>query len=234
MFNKEKTSVLGFNRFDVKQYTPCIPLFIPDDGGPWAMRYIWMKNQDDNFLENYHNKTGTKANVRRSTSHLEQYWIPHNCLLINQGHLGNIVWRIKTTNPLNNSIDIIEVWRSRQHLDRLFSFTQGDTVEIEQATVINPEVAPASPDIRSGGTGLRNGSGLTVNDPDAPRVFTKQDSLALGQGLLDTGFDIRAWDNPPLISKEQAIDIYTELKERSLTNAHVNINTGWNPLLNPL
>jgi hypothetical protein len=234
MFNKEKTAVSGLNRFSQEEYTPCIPLFIPDEGGPWAVRYIWMKNNDDNFLENYHSKTGPKANVRRNSIHLERYWIPHNCLLINQGHLGNIVWRIKTTNPFNCSIDIIEVWRSRQHITDLFSFADSDTVEIEQATQFNPSVVSANPDIKAGGTGLKNGSGLTINDSDAPKYFTREDSEALGLGLYEIGFDIRSWENFPLISKRQAIDIYTELKHRSITNEHVNINTGWNPGLNPL
>lgn len=234
MFNKEKTAVPGLNRFSSSEYVDCIPLFIPDGAGPWAVRYIWMKNNDDNFLENYHNKTGAKANVRRSTAHLEQYWIPHNCLLINQGHLGNIVWRIKTTNPFNSSIDIIEVWRSRNHITDLFSFEHSDKIEIEQATEFNPKVSAASSDIKAGGTGLKNGSGLTIDDDQAPRYFTKQDSDALGLGLYETGFDIRSWDKFPGISKQQAIDIYTELKTRSITNEHININTGWNPLLNPL
>ena len=234
MFNKEKAEVPGLNRFSSEEYIDCIPLFIPDERGPWAVRYIWIKNHDVNFLENYHNRTGAKANVRRSTAHLEQYWIPHNCLLINQGHLGNIVWRIKTSNPFNGSIDIIEVWRSRDHITNLFSFENRDTVEIEQATQFNLQVAAASSDIRAGGTGLRNGSGLTIDDDQAPRYFTKQDSEALGRGLYETGFDIRSWDVQPMISKQQAIAIYTELKTRSATNEHININTGWNPGLNPL
>jgi hypothetical protein len=234
MFNKEKITVPGLNRFSSEEYVDCIPLFIPDECGPWAVRYIWMKNNDDNFLENYHSKTGVKANVRRSTAHLEQYWIPHNCLMINQGHLGNIVWRIKTTNPFNNSIDIIEVWRSRKHITDLFSFDHGDTMEIEQATQFNSQVAAASPDIKTGGTGLRNGSGLTINDNQAPRYFSKTDSEALGRGLYEIGFDIRSWNEFPMIGKQQAVDIYTELKTRSLTSKHVNINTGWNSELNPL
>lgn len=235
MFNTEKKPTLGYNEYSQETFKESIPLFVPDDAGPWAVRYVWIKNNDENFVENYHIEVeGKKSNVRRSSIHLEQNWIPHNCLMVNQGHLGNIVWRIKTGNPFNDSIDIIEIWRSRKIIQDLFSFKDRDTVEIQQATEFNPYVYPASPDINNGGTGLKNGSGLTVDDHNAPKFIKKQDIDSLMAGLNEVGFDIRVWKEYPLISKQQAIDIYKELENRSRSNDKIKINTGWNPDLNPL
>lgn len=235
MFNTEKKTILSYNELSSETFKESVPLFIPDGAGPWAIRYIWIKKDDENFIENYHSQNnGSKSNVRKSSAHLEKYWIPHNALLINQGHLGNIVWRIKTGNPFNNSIDIIEVWRSRTHIEELFLFENTDSHIIEQATEFNPYVSPASLDISKGGTGLKNGSGLTIDDSDAPRIFKKEDSVNLSIGLLDLGFDIRAWKEYPSISKNQAIALFKEFENRSKLNNKITINTGWNPDLNPL
>jgi hypothetical protein len=236
MFNKDKKSVLGYNGLLPDILEESIPLFIPDELGPWAIRYLWIKkDQDDNFLENYHsNHDGIKSNVRKSSVNLEKYWIPHNALIINQGHLGNIVWRIKINNPFNNSVDVIEVWRSKEIIKNLFDFEKEDSVTIEQAIIANPFVTEAKSDITNGGTGLKNGSGLTINDSDAPRFFTKTDSCNLTKGLIELGFKIRSWEELPTISKKQAIEIYKELESRSKKNDKIKINTGWNPELNPL
>ena len=45
---------------------------------------------------------------------------------------GNLVWRIKTHNPLANSIDYIEVWRSPEVLSQLFDFVGSDEVEVNK------------------------------------------------------------------------------------------------------
>ena len=236
MFNKDKKSVLGYNGLLPDILEESIPLFIPDELGPWAIRYLWIKkDQDDNFLENYHsNQDDIKSNVRKSSVNLEKYWIPHNAVIINQGHLGNIVWRIKINNPFNNSVDVIEVWRSNEIIKNLFNFEKDNSIEIEQATITNPFVAEAKFDISNGGTGLKNGSGLTINDLDAPKFFTKSDSYNLTKGLIELGFRIRSWEELPTISKKQAIEIYKELESRSKKNDKIKINTGWNPELNPL
>jgi hypothetical protein len=236
MFNTEKKSVQGYNKYSSNNFEDVIPLFIPDNVGPWAVRYIWVKNHDVEFLQNYYSISdkGAKSNIRKSSVHLKEHWIPHNCLMINQGHLGNIVWRIKTANPFNNSVDIIEVWRSREIIESLFNFDNEEIKQIEFATILNPEVSPAKVDLSQGGTGLKNGSGLTINDPDAPTFYKKENSEMLAKGLADLGFDIRSWDSCPLISKTQAIKIYRELENRSKTTDKININTGWNPELNSI
>jgi len=236
MFNTQKISVSGHNGFSNEKFIDSIPLFIPDEQGPWAVRYLWITNQDKNFLTNYHSvsQDGTKANIRKSSKHLGESWVPHNCLMINQGHLGNIVWRIKTSNPFNNSIDIIEVWRSREIIQDLFDFERQDYVNIEFATTHNPAVSPAKSNLTQGGTGLKNGSGLTIDDPDAPTVYKKEHSENLALGLAEIGFDLRHWIPYPLISKTQAVEIYKELESRSKTTDKISINTGWNPDLNPI
>jgi len=233
LFNTEKNKVFGFNEYSDQQQIDCIPLFFPDNVGPWSLRYVWMKKRNDqNFLENYHSVGDSKSNVRKSTLHLESSWIPYNCLMINQGHLGNIVWRIKITNPWNQSIDIIEVWRSREIIIENFVFDGKDKIEIKQAEIYNPEVQPAFSNLDQGGSGLKNGSGLTINDPNSPKYYTKDQSENLGKGLWDSGFDIRIWKDYPLISKKQSLMIYNYLIEKRSEN--ISINTGWNKDLNPI
>ena len=235
MFNTEKKPILSYNELSSETFKESVPLFIPDGVGPWAVRYIWIKNSDENFVKNYHSNTPeNKSNVRKSSSHLGKYWIPHNCLMINQGHIGNIVWRIKTGNPLNNSIDIIEVWRSANILKNIFLFDDTNCKDIEQAITVNPFVSPASSALEHGGTGLKNGSGLTFNDPDAPKKINKEDMDILMLGLNNLGYDVRVWKEYPLISKNQAIELFKEFENRSKTNNKITINTGWNPDLNPL
>jgi hypothetical protein len=127
---------------------------------------------------------------------------------------------------------MIEVWRSRDIVDRLFN-SDADSIQIEQATVHNPEVRPARSDVTQGGTGLVNGSGLTVDDPDSPRVWTRSERENLGRGLADLGFQIRTWVDS--ISVEQARQVYLDLVDRSFSvDSGITINTGWNLDLNPL
>jgi len=197
---------------------------------------MWVINRNDPyFMNNYHKVDGEKkSNVRGTTVHLAEHWRAFNCVMVNNGHLGNIVWRVKLTNTLNNTIDFIEVWRSKEIVESIFGFKDSDTFTIEQATTHNTYVSPASPHIDSGGTGLINGSGLTINDPNAPRVYTKDNKRLLAEGLWESGFDMRLWDGYPMISKQQAIDVFNRLKEMSLSTQDIKINTGYNPTLNSL
>jgi hypothetical protein len=155
-------------------------------------------------------------------------------VIVNNGHLGNIVWRIKLTNTYSKTIDIIEVWRSKEILDNIFSFTDSDTLEIEQATTINSEVSPSFTELSKGGTGLKNGTGLTINDDSAPKIYTLNNKKTLAEGLWNSGFDMRIWNEYPLISKELAIDIFYQLKKLSESNTDIKINTGYNLGLNSL
>jgi hypothetical protein len=224
MNNHEKITVHGAHC----ESAECCPLFIADGLGPLALRYVFVSKQD--LAANYN--SGSGVNVRRSSSNLASYWRTHNSLIINQCHLGNIVFRIKAVNIINNSVDMIEVWRSRDIVDRLFN-SESDSIEIEQATVHNPEVRWARSDITQGGTGLVNGSGLTIDDPDSPRVWTRTDRNLLGLGLAELGFEIRTWIDR--ISHDQADEVYRELVARSaIKDSGITINTGWNLDLNPL
>jgi hypothetical protein len=224
MNNHEKITVSGVHC----ESAECCPLFIADGLGPLTLRYVFVAKQD--LAANYNSGGGT--NVRRSSSNLGQYWRSHNSLIINQCHLGNIIFRIKAVNTVNNSVDMIEVWRSRDIVDRLFN-SESDSIEIEQATVHNTEVRWARSDITQGGTGLVNGSGLTIDDPDSPRLWTRSDREHLGHGLAELGFQIRTWVD--LISVEQARQVYLDLVDRSShVDSGITINTGWNLDLNPL
>lgn len=234
MFNENKIAVLGFNYLSDQKLISLIPIFIPDEVGPWAVKYTWIIKKDDpNFVKNYHSvQQNSKQNIRKETDHLSEHWKAFNALIINHGHLGNIVWRIKLTNIYSNTIDIIEIWRSRELIEQLFTFSKNMPVEIEQAIVHNSSVAPASSDLSSGGTGLINGSGLTCFDYNAPRVYTLENKTKLEKGIWDSGFDMRTWKTFPLISKSMAKEIFYRLLEMSKTNKNIKINTSLNEYLN--
>lgn len=222
MFNLEKTqySVSGALVPEEDQ----IPLFVPDEIGPWAVRYVFIKKTE--LSEQYNSSGG--SNVRSSSSHLIDAWRAHNALMINQCHLGNVVWRLKIINRVNLTVDMIEVWRTQQLAATLFSGS--DDIVIEQANKFNPAVAPARTELEQGGTGLSTGSGLTINDPDTPLIYTKQLHQELTEGLHKLGYQIRTMIQP--ISPEQAISVYHQFVE--LNSPDVTINTGWNSDLNPI
>lgn len=222
MFNSKKVSYLLSGKYVESEYQ--IPLFVPDEIGPWKIRYIFVKQ--DKITNNYNSKNG--SNIRSSTSYLTEAWRSHNALMINQCHLGNIIWRLKVVNKENNSVDMIEVWRNSIIIDML-SAANSD-IKIEQATKINPYVAKARTDLKNGGTGLSTGSGLTINDPLSPTVYTVDQQQQLNRGLYESGFKLRTLITD--ISPVQAISIYHEFVE--LNSPDVTINTGWNQELNPV
>lgn len=222
MFNTEKIQYLVSGSLTDPEYHT--PLFVPDEIGPWAVRYVFIKKSD---LSQQYN-SGSGSNIRSSSSHLNESWRAHNALMINQCHLGNVVWRLKIINRIDQTVDMIEVWRTINMATTLFS---GDhDIEIEQATVLNPAVTPARTELELGGTGLSTGSGLTINDVDTPLVYTKQhhDNLITGLNLM--GFEIRTMIK--LISPKQAIDVYHQFVE--LNSPDITVNTGWNSDLNPV
>lgn len=234
MLHPSNITAIGYNELAEDKEIPLIPVFIPDNIGPWVLKYMWILKKDDpNFINKYHNTAlGTKNNVRKTTDYLGEHWRAFNSVIVNNGHLGNIVWRIKLTNTYSRTIDIVEVWRSKEILDNIFSFTDSDTVEIEQATTINSEVSPSFAELSKGGTGLKNGTGLTINDDSAPKIYTLNNKKTLAEGLWYSGFDMRIWNEYPLISKELAIDIFYQLKKLSESNPDIKINTGYNLGLN--
>lgn len=227
-------TVKGINLLADQRSVDCIPLIYPDNEGPWALRYTWIKPRTDGeFTADYHKvEGGKKANIRSKTADVAEHWRAFNSLMINYGHLGDLVWRLKVTNPLNNSVDVVEVWRDRELIEDYFQFKHHDNVAIPQATVANPHVAPALTRIEDGGTGLKNGSGLTIHDPLAPRVYSRQDHEALSKAIWESGFEFRIWDEYPLISPAWAVAAYEHLTSR--VDLKVTINTGYNPTLNPV
>lgn len=100
-----------------------IPLVYPDMGGDFGIRYIWLKNRENNqsFVENYFsdgNQLG--MNMRTITSHLVEEWKKHNQIFMTGRETGDLICRIKIFNPVNMSIDHIEVWRNVDTIVRLF------------------------------------------------------------------------------------------------------------------
>lgn len=98
-------------------------MFEPDGRGPWAVRYHWIRHtRNQEFLDNYFaaDGDGLKLNLRTLTGDRQDLWKPHNQNLANAEISGDMIWRVKILNPTTQSIDHMEVWRSREVLDRYF------------------------------------------------------------------------------------------------------------------
>jgi len=98
-------------------------LIEPDNEGPWAVRYLWIQHLEDNnnFYQNYFSQGNQQGyNVRKQTSHLKSDWDRHNQIFFNSAENGDLVWRVKIANKTSQSIDYIEIWRTRELLDRYF------------------------------------------------------------------------------------------------------------------
>lgn len=88
---------------------------VEPDGGPYALRYIWMKHRHENlkFVQQYFkNGIPSGVNVRHLTNQHANLWSKHNSIFVESANNGNLIWRVKILNEVNNSIDYIEVWKS--------------------------------------------------------------------------------------------------------------------------
>jgi hypothetical protein len=99
-------------------------LIDPDHTGPWAIRYLWIRNLNDNdaFYNNYFDPELAQSglNIRKQSAELKNDWDAHNQIFFDSAKNGNLVWRIKVGNPINKSIDYIEIWRSQDIVKSYF------------------------------------------------------------------------------------------------------------------
>ena len=105
------------------------PLLIPDGGGDWAVRYIWIQHRDDNdgFLGSYFSGGNDKnINVRAMTTHINEDWKFHNRIFELSAMNGDLVWRVKILNSLSKSIDYIEIWRTPDLINSYFNSSDSD------------------------------------------------------------------------------------------------------------
>ncbi len=189
------------------------PLVIPDGSGPWALRYIWVKHKTKNeeFVNNYFNKgnnaTGTGLNLRKQTSHMkETAWNPHNKIFDTSRDNGDLVWRVKVHNHLADSIDYIEVWRSRQTIKNVFGVRKGDNTDTEIP--------------------------VTESDSTSDLARSAEEILTLRKGLEEAGFEPRAWSTFPNVHPIVAMKWYLYFLERRDGNKQCVINTPYNKKLN--
>ncbi len=160
-------------------------LFEPDGKGPWAVRYNWIKHtNNEEFLANYFEE-GTselKLNLRNMTKDLAPLWKPHNDALARGEISGDMIFRIKTLNVVNRSIDHIEVWKSAEHIERTFH----------------------------------------TDYPEWPDTVKAE----LGQKVRERGFVICPLQRPyPLISRVQALNLYTGYVKKALAKEQTRIET---------
>lgn len=97
---------------------------ICDDVEDYYVRYMWInhKTQNDEFISNYFKpKDEVRLNVRHITKHLSEDWKAHNKIFEDAWHSGDLIWRVKIGNPHSKTIDYIEVWKSKEIFEKLFS-----------------------------------------------------------------------------------------------------------------
>lgn len=99
-------------------------LIVPDNKGPWAVRYLSVQHRFDNdsFYNNYFSPDLKEAgmNIRKQTASLTTDWSAHNQIFYDSASNGNLVWRVKVGNKNLRSIDYVEVWRSADILTEYF------------------------------------------------------------------------------------------------------------------
>ena len=185
------------------------PLVVADGHGPWAVRYIWCKHRENNdeFVSNYFVASGnTKEaglNLRKRTAYMQEHWDPHNALINTSRDNGNLVWRVKVHNPLANSIDYIEVWRSPEVLATSFGYiTAGAELKVNNTTVRTAENQQT----------LRNG--LYENGFEIQRWVDKN-------------------TNWPMVSPQLAMYWYWNFVKRHYRKDNCRVNTMWRLELNP-
>jgi hypothetical protein len=186
------------------------PLVVPDGQGPWALRYIWVKHRDrnDEFISNYFNKgnnaTGTGLNLRKQTAYMQTAWNPHNQIFETNRDNGNLIWRVKVHNPIANSIDYVEVWRSPEIISSMFRYIkEGEQVKVTDGVVRTAE------DQKKLRTGLYD-AGFEV------RRWRDSDT------------------NWPRVSPQVAMMWYRHFVKKHLAKDNCIINTKYNAELNPV
>jgi hypothetical protein len=62
---------------------------------------------------------------------MQTAWNPHNQIFETSRDNGNLIWRVKVHNPVANSIDYVEVWRSPEIISSMFRYIkEGETVKV--------------------------------------------------------------------------------------------------------
>lgn len=192
------------------------PLVIPDGHGPWAVRYIWVKHKtrNDEFIANYFNKgnntTGTGLNLRKQTSHMQDAWNPHNRIFEESRDNGNLIWRVKAYNANANSIDYVEVWRSRDIIKQTF----GAKRKTPEATAVLPD-------------------GEKIEESPSPLARDVEEIVKLRKGLDEAGFEPRVWGLWPEVHPLVAMRWYQHFVQRWQLQDKCVINTRYNVDLNP-
>lgn len=184
---------------------------IPDNKGPWAVRYLWVQHatKNDEFVANYfnkgNNKDGAGLNLRKQTTFMqEKAWNPHNEIFEQSRDNGNLVWRVKAANPDNNSIDYIEVWRTKKIIHQTFGAKKG------------------------------TGKNLKTEDiGDSPLARPAEAIEELRQGLASSGFEPRVNLDMPEVHPLTAMVWYKHFMKRAQQGEQCVINTSYNRDLNP-
>jgi hypothetical protein len=200
------------------------PLVIPDGRGPWALRYIWVKHKErnDEFVANYFNKgnnaEGSGLNLRKQTTHMQEVaWNPHNNIFEKSRDNGNLIWRVKVHNHLADTIDYIEMWRSKEIIKETFGWKR---------TEAEAEAEPETDD-------NTNNKVPILGQSTSELARSPEEIIKLRKGLDEAGFEPRAWATFPTVHPLVAMRWYLYFVSRHKEGKQCVINTGYNKELNP-
>lgn len=120
-----------------------IPLVRPNGVNEYALRYVWISHRDDNrrFIDNYFvNKNDQGLNIRKQSQHLQSFWQYHNAVFDQSADNGDLIWRVKVHNKHSDTVDYIEVWKSREILEQHFGSgvpLRSEGWDIEKASALS-------------------------------------------------------------------------------------------------
>lgn len=107
-----------------------------DNVDEWAVRYVFMKHQNnDEFIANYFSKGNMpNLNVRKITSERVDLWKPHNLVFTLSEITGDLIWRVKVHNKITQSIDYVEVWKNKKVIIDYFFSNDNDSILPDNTT----------------------------------------------------------------------------------------------------
>jgi len=191
-------NVIPYYSFGPQLGEPMVPLFEPDNGGKYGLRYLWITHRTDNdkFVDNYFNPQGsTGLNIRKQTAEHATLWQFHNSVFEESAKDGNLIWRVKVFNKFSRSIDYIEIWKNKETVIKFFG---PDTVF----------------------------PGNKISVPAVPGWINTV-ANELGQNLYNVGFSVKNWYPVQTVSERQAREVYEHFLSEARQKNKCIINTPW-------
>jgi hypothetical protein len=97
------------------------------------VRYTWLNHEDINWVNDYYDQGNKlKTNVRAMTKGLAPFWKEFEQFIVRSWNSDILIARYKIRNFDENTIDHINIFRSKKHLDGFRKEFQFETYDIDQ------------------------------------------------------------------------------------------------------